>query len=77
MDLLDSMLLGNKPSLPPELRAVVLEAANDLKAAQTAIGSDSREFPETIVSRLKSVLAISHPHYAQNPSLSDIAVING
>jgi hypothetical protein len=57
--LLDSLLQGNKPSLPPELRAVVLEAANDLKAAQNAIGSDAQQAPENIVSRLKSVLAIS------------------
>jgi len=57
--LLDSILHGNKPSLPPELRAVVVEAANDLKATEKAIGSDARQAPEDIVSRLKSVLAIS------------------
>lgn len=55
---LDSILYG-KPSLSPELHAVVLEAANDLKATQNAVGEDARQVPEEIVGRLKSVLAIS------------------
>lgn len=59
LHLLDSILYGNKQSLSAELHAVVLEAATDLKAAQTTIGSDARQVPEEIVSRLKSVLAVS------------------
>ena len=55
---LDSILYG-KLSLSPELRAVVLEAANDLKATQNAVVADARQVPEEIVGRLKSVLAIS------------------
>ncbi len=55
---LDSILYG-KSSLSPELRAVVLEAANDLKATQNAARADARQVPEQIVGRLKSVLAIS------------------
>jgi hypothetical protein len=55
---LDSILCG-KPSLSPELRAVVLEAANDLKATQNAGGADARQVPEAVVGRLKSVLLIS------------------
>lgn len=55
---LDSILYG-KPSLSPELYAVVLEAANDLKSTQNAVGADTRQVPEEIVGRLKSVLAIS------------------
>jgi hypothetical protein len=55
---LDSILYG-KPSLSPELRAVVFEAANDLKATQNAVGADARQVPEVVVDRLKSVLAIS------------------
>ena len=55
---LDSILYG-KPSLSPELRAVVLEATNDLKATQKAAGADPRKVPEEIVGRLKSVLAIN------------------
>jgi hypothetical protein len=59
LHLLDSILYGSKQSLSPGLRAVVLEAATDLKAAQTTTGSDARQVPEEIVSRLKSVLAVS------------------
>jgi hypothetical protein len=55
---LDSILHGNL-SLSPELRAVVLEAANELKATQNAAGADTRPAPEEIVGRLRSVLAIS------------------
>jgi hypothetical protein len=58
---LDSILY-RKPSLSPELRAVVLEAANDLKATQNAVGADARQVPEVIVGRLKSVLEKSRFH---------------
>jgi len=62
---LDSILYG-KPSLSPELRAVVLEAANDLKATQNAVGADAGQVPEEIVGRLKSVLAISRGYCLKN-----------
>ena len=59
LHLLDSILYGNRPNLSPELRSVVLEAANDLRASEKASASEARQVPEDIVSRLKSVLVIS------------------
>lgn len=53
--LLDWILRIDKPSLPAELRAAVLEAANELKVAQSP-GSDAPERAEKIVHRLKSAL---------------------
>ena len=45
----------DKPSVPPELRGAVVEAANELEVAESA-ASDARETAESIVSRLKSEL---------------------
>ena len=53
--LLDWILRGDKPSLRPELRGAVVEAANELKAARS-LRSDAQETAENIVNRLKSVL---------------------
>ena len=54
-DLLDRTLRLDKPSLPPELRGAVVEAANELKVGESP-GSDARETTESIVNRLKSEL---------------------
>jgi hypothetical protein len=54
--LLDWILRRDKPSLPPELHGAVVEAANELRAAHS-LRSDAQETPESIVNRLKSVLA--------------------
>jgi hypothetical protein len=53
--LLDWILRKDKPSLPPELRGAVVEAANELKVAQSP-RSGAQETAESIVNRLKSVL---------------------
>lgn len=43
--LLSWILQRKRPSLPPELRGVVLRATNDLKAAQKAMGQDPTGCP--------------------------------
>ena len=53
--LLDRILQTNKPCLPLEVRGGVLEAAGELKAAQS-LASDSEATAKRIVDRLKSVL---------------------
>jgi hypothetical protein len=54
---LDWILSRDHPSLPPELRGIVVEAANELKGAQNVNESDARQMSERIVSHLKSALA--------------------
>jgi hypothetical protein len=53
--LLDEILRRDKPSLPPEQRDAVLEAANDLKLTQS-LRCDAQDASENIVSRLRSSL---------------------
>jgi hypothetical protein len=53
--LLEYSLRLEKPSIPPELHAAVVEAANELKVADPS-GSEAPEIGEKIVNRLKSVL---------------------
>jgi hypothetical protein len=53
--LLERSLRLEKPSIPPELRGAVAEAANELKVAETA-GSNAPEAAKPILNRLKSVL---------------------
>jgi hypothetical protein len=53
--LLDGILRRGKPSLPPEQRDAVLEAANELKLTQS-LRSDAQDAAENIVSRLRSTL---------------------
>jgi len=52
---LDWILRSDKPSLPPELRRAVVEAANELKVVQVP-RSVAQETAEGVVNRLKSVL---------------------
>jgi hypothetical protein len=53
--LLDGILRRDRPTLPPELRSAVLEAANELKVTRS-LRSDGEETAVSIVNRLKSVL---------------------
>jgi len=57
-NLLDWILRRDRPSLPSELRGVVLEAATELKVAQSIV-SDAQETADSIVNRLKSALTKS------------------
>jgi hypothetical protein len=52
---LDWILRRDRPTLPPELRGAVLEAANELRVAEPVRSDVS----ETIINRLKSVLTKS------------------
>lgn len=55
-NLLEESLRLETPSIPPEIRGVVVEAANELKILESH-ESDARARAENIANRLKSVLA--------------------